>query len=156
MWKLLPFFLLLASCATNDQQSSVADDAGSQQPRIVRVLELPLRPSSQSGGGGAERRVFEAQGIQGWLDSNGSWGIQAEVHHSRLRCGTYETGIQVGRGNPGCSSAEWVADSQFVTRLRHCNSATRIHAGSGRFSALKERAREATCVRVAVRCAGTC
>jgi hypothetical protein len=156
MWKLLPFCLLLVSCATNDQHSSAADDAGSEQARIVRVLELPLRSDSQSGSGGPERRTFETQGIQGWVDANGSWSIQAEVRHGRLRCGSYETGIQVGRGNPACSGVEWLTDSQFVTRVRHCNGATRIHAGSGVFSSSSQRIGEATCVRVAVRCAGSC
>ena len=94
--------------------------------------------------------------MQGWLDETGAWHIGTEVHHGRLRCGTYETGIQLGRGKPACSEVEWLTDVEYATRLRHCNSATRLHAGGGVFSDAENRLEEVTCVRIVVRCEGTC
>lgn len=148
MWRLLPV-LLLVSCATDDQNQT---DRG----RIVRLIELPLASARESVAGQPSRRTFEKQGIQGWLDETGAWQIKAEIHHGRIRCGTYETGIQLGRGNPACSDAEWLTGVQFVHRQLQCNSATRLHRGSGRFSEAASRLAEVSCVRLVVRCEGAC
>ena len=161
MWKLLPVCLLfssflLASCAVNDQQQSASDENQSAQGRIVRQFELPLVSSAQTRSGQTSRSTFQKQGIQGWLDETGAWHISGEVHHGRLRCATYETGIQPGRGNPGCSNVEWLTDIEYVTRMRHCNSAKRLHVGEGRFSGMENRLEGASCVRVVVRCEGAC
>ena len=154
MWKLLPI-LLLVSCAANDQQSTSSEDR-STQGRIVRQAELPVALSRQDAGDQPSRKTFERQGTAGWLDETGGWHINREVHHGRLRCATYETGLQLGRGNPGCSNVEWLTDVEYATQLRHCNSAIRIHAGGGEFSDMANRLEEVTCVRVVVRCEGTC
>lgn len=154
MWKLLPV-LLMVSCAVNDQQQP---DGGNQsgQGRIVRQVELPVEPSVQAMRGQPAKKTFQRQGVQGWLDDAGTWHIRSEVHHGRLRCATYETGIQLGRGNPACSAVEWLTGIEYTTRLRHCNSATRLHAGSGQFPAMANRLQEVSCVRVVIRCEGTC
>jgi hypothetical protein len=89
-------------------------------------------------------------------DAGGAWHMQREVHHGRLRCGSYETGIQIGRGAPACSAVEWLTDIEYVTRLRHCNSASRVHAGQGRFPGLADSLQDVSCVRIAVRCEGAC
>jgi len=154
MWKLLPI-LLLVSCAANDQQSTSSEDR-STQGRIVRQAELPVALSRQDAGDQPSRKTFERQGTAGWLDETGRWRISREVHHGRLRCGTYETGIQLGRGNPACTDVEWLTAVEPVARLRHCNSATRIHAGGGELSDGVNRFTETTCVRIVVRCEGTC
>lgn len=155
MWKLLPVCLLV-SCAVNDQQPPDAGQGQSGQGRIVRQVELPLRSSAHSPEGQPARRSFEAKGTQGWLDASGAWQINREVHHGRLRCGSYETGIQLGRGNPACSSVEWLTNVEYATRLRHCNSASRVHAGGGSFSHVADRLEAVSCVRIVVRCEGTC
>ena len=148
MWRLLPV-LLLVSCAANEEKQP-------DQGRIVRLVELPLTAATQSVAGQPSRRTFEKQGIQGWLDATGAWQIKAEVNHSRILCGTYETGIQLGRGNPACSDVQWLTGAEFVSRQRQCNSATRLHRGSGRFSEAPSRLEEVSCVRLVVRCEGTC
>ncbi|UCC56703.1 MAG: hypothetical protein JSU75_02790 [Gammaproteobacteria bacterium] len=94
--------------------------------------------------------------MQGWLDETGIWQFSMEVHHGRLRCATYETGIRLGKGNPACSNVEWLTGIEPVSRLRHCNSATRIHAGGGEISRAASRFAETSCVRVVVRCEGNC
>jgi len=154
MWKLLPI-LLLVSCAANNQQSA-SDEGQSNQGRIVRQAELPVALASQTTGDQPSRKTFQRQGTQGWLDETGTWHISREVHHGRLRCGTYETGIQLGRGNPACANVEWLTGVEYATRLMHCNSATRIHAGGSQIADGANRFAETSCVRVVVRCEGTC
>lgn len=155
MWRLLPVFLLV-SCAANDAKQPASDDHQPDQGRIVRLVELPVASSAQIIEGQPSRRMFEKQGIQGWLDDTGAWHIKAEVHHGRIRCGTYETGVQLGRGTSACSDVEWLTGVESVSRQRHCNSATRLHRGGGRFSDVANRLEEVTCMRLVVRCEGTC
>ena len=155
MWKLLPVFFLV-SCAAVEQQESASDDKQAEQGRIVRQFQTSLESVQASVDGQPSRRAFQGNGVQGWLDGTGAWNIRAEVHHRRLRCGVYETGIQVGRGNPGCSNVEWLTGIEYGTRLRHCNSASRVHGGGGLFTDLANRLEEMTCARVVVRCEGTC
>ena len=155
MWRLLPLFLL-ASCAANDQrQTSIGNDQTSQG-RIVRLVELPVEPAAQTNNGQISKKNFQRQGIQGWLDAKGAWHIRAEVQHGRVLCGTHETGIQLGRGNPACVDVNWFTGVAYVTRQRHCNSATRVHAGGGEFPDVADRVAEVTCVRFVVRCEGVC
>ncbi len=155
MWKLLPVSLLVA-CAANNQQQPAAGGNQQEQFRIVRQIEMPLQASAQTGNGQRPRKTFQRVGMQGWLDATGAWRIEGEVHHSRLRCATYETGIQLGRGNPSCSGVAWLTGVAYATRVRHCNSASRLHAGGGEFPEAANRLEETTCVRVLVRCQGTC
>ena len=161
MWKLPPVCLLLAcclpvSCAVNDQQQAASDENQPAQSRVVRQFELPLVLSAQTSSGQPSRSTFQKQGIQGWLDETAAWHFSGEVHHGRLRCATYETGLQLGRGNPGCSNVEWLTDVEYVTRMRHCNNVTRLHVGDGRFSGMASRLEEVSCARVTVRCEGAC
>ena len=161
MWKLPSVCLLLAcclpvACAVNDQQQAASDENQPAQGRVVRQFELPLGLSAQTISGQPSRSTFQKQGIQGWLDETAAWHISGEVHHGRLRCATYETGLQLGRGNPGCSNVEWLTDVEYVTRMRHCNNVTRLHVGDGRFSGMASRLEAVSCVRVAVRCEGAC
>lgn len=147
---------LLVSCTVNaEQQPATGDDQHSPAP-AVRQVELPLEPADPIKNSQPYKKIFRGNGMQGWLNDTGAWHINVEVHHSRLRCGNYETGIQLGRGNLACADVEWLTRIEYVTSLRHCNSATRLHTGGGKFSAAANRLDEVTCVRVVVRCEGTC
>ena len=156
MWKLLPVCLLV-SCAAVDQQGSDSDGDQSESARVVRQVQLSLgAPSPRGAGDQPSRRSFQIKGVQGWLDETGAWNTKVEVHHRRLRCAVYETGIQLGRGSPACSNVTWLTGIEYGTRLRHCNSASRVHAGSGTFSHAVDRPEAVNCLRVVVRCEGTC
>ena len=155
MWKLLPVFLLV-SCAATEPQQSTSGESQSTQGRIVRQVVVPSQPSAQNVAGQPLKKIFQRPGIQGWLDETGAWHIRTEVQHNRLRCGTYQAGIQLGRGNPSCSTVEWLTGVEYATRLMHCNSAARPHAGGGKFFNTTNRFQEVTCVRVFVRCEGAC
>lgn len=157
MWKLIAKLLpmlLLVSCVTNDQRPVSDEDRSSAQ--IVGQVTLPLELSEQAGEGKPLRKVFEQRGMSGWLDEAGGWHISKEVHHGRLRCATYETGIQVGSGNPGCTSVEWQTGLQHTAPRRHCNSASLMHTGGGELANGASGFAHATCVRVVTRCEGTC
>lgn len=155
MWKLLPLCLLVA-CTTNDQQKPSSGESQPHQGRIVRQVVLPIESATKPIDNQPAKKSFRAKGLEGWLDETGAWHINAEVHHTRLRCGTYETGIQVGRGNPACVNVEWLSGVEYATRIRHCNSASRLHAGGGKFSDSVNHFNMFSCVRVVVRCEGTC
>ena len=45
---------------------------------------------------------------------------------------------------------------EYGTRERHCNSASRIHSGGGSLPVTRKQVATANCVRVLVRCSGTC
>jgi len=146
---------LLFSCAVNAEQQTATGE--SHNPvNVVRQIELPVESPAQTVSGQSSKKTFQGQGMLGWLDDTGAWHIKGEVHHNRLLCGNYETGIQLGRGNPACADVEWLTRAEYVTSLRHCNSATRLHTGGGEFSATANRLDKVTCVRVVVRCEGTC
>lgn len=155
MWKLLPVCLLV-SCAMNGQEPPASGDNQAVQGRIVQQNDLRITPSEQTGPDQPARFTFRQQGMSGWLDENGAWHIRREVRHNHLRCGTYETGIQLGRGSPGCTGVEWLTEVGYATRLRHCNSTTRLHEGGGRFSRTGNALEGVTCVRAVVRCEGAC
>lgn len=155
MWKLLPVCLLVA-CAMNDPQSSASGDNQAGQGRIVGQVDLRVTPAEQVGTDQPARITFGQQGMRGWLDETGAWHIRREIRHGRLRCATYETGIQLGRGSPACTNVDWQTGVDYATRLRHCNSAARLHEGGGRFAVTGNALEGVTCVRAVVRCEGSC
>ena len=109
MWRLLPLCLLVA-CAGTDPKESTRNSGTAAQAQIVRTVELPLAPPSTTIAGQPSNKVFQATGTSGWVDSTGVWQIRSEVSHSRLRCGVYEIGMQLGRGSPRCSAVRWVTE----------------------------------------------
>lgn len=156
MWKLLPV-LLLVSCAAqapNDGVSNAPSQDGSRI--IVGTLDLPLVPAPAPGAQPPATKAFQAGDTRGQVDESGSWSIRTAVRHRRLRCATYETGIQLGRGNADCSTVRWAPPVQFGTRQMQCNSATVIHAGGGDLAITPDRFEASNCVRVVTQCEGPC
>lgn len=156
MWRLLPV-LVLVSCAT-DQGAGPNSDPGSQASgaRIVRASNLPLVPLEHGAGGQAVALAFQGAEIRGSVRADGAWDITRPITHGRIRCATYETGIQLGQGDPSCSDVRWVTEVDFGTRLTHCNSATLVHSGGGTFPDIGARFPSLNCVRVVTRCEGPC
>jgi hypothetical protein len=139
----------LAGCATPP-----ARPEGSY--RTVQRTEIELGAAQPDVLDQGFRRPFRQRDVEGWISDSGRWDIETVVNHTHLRCGTYEVGIQLGRGNPGCAFAVWTSEPQFGTRELQCNSASMIHRGGGTLPVSPEQAAEATCLRVLVRCSGVC
>jgi hypothetical protein len=153
MWRLLPLCLLVGCVATDPQQSASGGSVAGAQARVIRALELPLRPPTLIVEGEPSRWTFQDFNVAGWVDELGFWQIRSEISHARFGCAIYEVGVQLGKGLPACSNVSWLTHVEFVSRVRHCNNATRIHSGGGRF--LDNSAVEAAnCARVLVRCEG--
>ena len=156
MWKLLPL-LLLVSCAAPVPNDSVSKAPRSDGSRIVGTLDVPLLPAPTTG---APRqpatKEFQAGETRGQVDDSGAWSIRTAVTHTRLRCATYETGIQLGRGNADCSNVRWMSPVQFGTRRTQCNAATLIHVGGGEFTITSDTFEASNCVRVVTQCSGPC
>ena len=155
MWRLLPA-LLLVSCATQPPGDTASQDRVSDASRIVGILDLPLTPAPASVASQPATKEFQGRGTRGWIQESGTWSISTAVTHTRLRCATYETGIQLGQGNEDCSDVRWLSPVQLGTRQTHCNSATLIHTGGGEILVTKDTFDGSNCVRVVTRCDGTC
>jgi hypothetical protein len=148
--------ILLASCASDGHKGSSDDESPSRQELVVNILDLPLTKSSRAGTGQAPVKEFQQGSTRGWIDASGAWEIGNPVAHTRLRCGTYEVGVQFGSGDPRCSKVRWRTDVQYGTRRTHCNSATLIHAGGGTLPDWDYSVGTLSCVRVVTRCSGIC
>ena len=155
MWRLLPI-ILLVSCAANESSETASGEDRANNYRIVNTRDIPLDLSSKPGTDQPLTKEFHQRDTRGWIRETGTWSISNAVVHTRLRCATYETGIQLGKGNPACSNVKWLTDIDYGTRQTHCNSATLVHAGGGEFADMKGILEASTCVRVVVRCAGPC
>ena len=155
MWRLL-VALLLVSCTAQERHDGVAEGRGSDSSRIVNTLDLPLSLVPTLAARQPATKEFQRRDTQGQVSESGTWSIRTAVAHTRLRCATYETGIQLGRGNADCSSAQWLSAVQFGTRQTHCNSVTLIHTGGGELAVMKDTFGESNCVRVVTRCNGPC
>jgi len=122
----------------------------------VRKIDLPLVAATQFNQKQPLKKSFEARDLKGWLSADSNWYIEGTVTHQRLRCASYELGIQLGKGSPGCLNIEWLTDVQYGTRKKHCNSATLVHVGGGEMPELRNILKDATCVKIITRCTGTC
>lgn len=155
MWRLLPA-LLLMSCAAQRPNDTIGDQEGANGPRIIHSLDLPLRTSATPGDDGSLRKEFQSGETRGTVSRAGAFSLRTVVAHKRLRCATYETGIQLGDGTADCSSARWLVPVQFATNQTHCNGATRVHAGGGQLPTTDDSFEIFNCVRFVIRCSGAC
>jgi hypothetical protein len=155
MWRLLPA-LLLVSCAAQQPGEDASEGRSSETSRIVGTLDLPLTPAPAPGARQPVTKEFQGRDTRGRVNESGAWSIRTAVTHTRLRCATYETGIQLGRGNADCSTVRWLSPLQLGTRQTQCNSATLIHTGGGELALPKDTFDVSNCVRVVTRCNGAC
>jgi hypothetical protein len=155
MWKMLPI-ILLVSYAVIEQTATAADEVPATGSRIVNSMDLALDPSSKNDPDQGVGRVFQGTETRGSIGETGAWNLSTGVTHNRLRCATYETGIQLGKGNPACTQVEWLTDISYGSSRRHCNSAVMIHKGSGKVTGGNDIYQASSCVRVVTKCTGTC
>jgi len=130
-----------------------ADDSKSG---IVKSMDFQLIEKTRYNKNEPLKKVFKDFEYEGWFNSDGEWTIKGAVAHSRLRCATYELGVQLGKGAPACLNIEWFSETSYGTRQQQCNSVTMTHSGGGQSEVIKSKIQEATCVRVVLRCTGTC
>ena len=147
---LLPLiFALLAACTAPTEQPE-------DSYRVVNRVDIELRPVQAMAEDQSFQRSFDQRDIEGSFTESGTWSIKGVVEHNRLRCGTYEMGLQIGSGAPACTAVKWLNDIQYRTRERQCNSASLLHSGGGDMALSREQLAGATCVRIVTRCSGTC
>ena len=97
MWRLLPI-ILLVSCAVNKHEENATHKRRPDDYRIVKILDVPLNMSTKSNTEQPLTKKFQRRETEGWIRETGDWNINNAVTHTRLRCATYETGIQVRKG----------------------------------------------------------
>lgn len=152
----LPAFLFLIATSAWLQACTTPTAKPEESYRVMSRTEVPMSLAVGIVAGQPFRRSFEQRDVKGSVNDAGRWTIENVVDHSRFRCGTYEVGIQLGRGISGCSQPQWFGEPRYGTRERHCNSASLIHSGGGNLPVTREQVATASCVRVVVRCSGTC
>jgi hypothetical protein len=155
---MLKFLFLSASVALSAPAISIELNTGSGEnvSGVTSNTSLPLVPTIQPNKSSPLKKSFQSNEVEGWLQSNGDWFIKGTVTHQRLRCATYQLGIKLGKGNPGCLNVEWVSDVQYGTMQQQCNSAPVLHTGGGNMPELQNLLQKASCVQVVVKCTGQC
>ena len=153
--KLIILFMLmfLGACAG---QSGSGGSSANDKGRVVGHHDLILSPFTTTIGGQARQKAFETRGIEGWIQEDGKWSIQGPVRHTRLLCGNYRMGIQIGKGGNACGLVDWSTPVQYGPDRLQCNSATVVHSGGGQSAAFAQQTATANCVRVVVTCSGSC
>jgi hypothetical protein len=99
---------------------------------------------------------FRFDGANAWLRENGDFGVDAEVKHRWLLCGTYEVGVRFGIGAPACANVSWIGETHYVSRRKQCNNAWMAHAGNGNDIDAANAFPEITCAQLLIKCTGKC
>lgn len=150
---LIATFAIMSAQASGLQLDLNSNDSVSG---VTNNTKLPLVESIQTNKAQAIKKSFQGDTVEGWLQQNGDWFIKGTVTHTRLRCATYQLGVQIGKGNPSCLNVEWISEIQYGTMQQQCNSAPVQHTGGGNMPELQNLLKQATCVQVVVKCTGTC
>ena len=153
--RLLPV-LLLASCSTIMPTGDEANTGDNEQARMVQTREFSLGSISKIQAGQGSSRRFGIGDTSGSIRDSGDWELRIPVTHTRLHCATYETGLQLGRGDNACTQVRWLTEVQYGSRRTHCNNASLIHSGRGSFEGIGRTYEQSNCVRVVTRCSGPC
>jgi hypothetical protein len=136
--------------------SSVAAQGEQGYPGAVKRVDLRLIDEVQYNANQPVRKTFADSEYSGWVSNDGNWFIKGNVVHTRLRCGTYQLGVQLGKGSPACLNVKWLSGVYYGTRREHCNSAVLVHQGGGEVEEIKLLVEQATCVRIVTKCTGVC
>lgn len=124
--------------------------------KIVKSIDIRLIEKTHFNKNEPVKKVFKDFEYEGWFNSEGDWNIQGKVTHGRLRCATYELGVQLGKGSPACLNVKWLANTYYGTRKKQCNSVAMNHSGGGEIEMLTSGLKDITCVKVVTKCTGTC
>ncbi len=154
--RLFILILLLNTASVYAADLSIDLSTNENISGVANNTILPLVADVQTNKAQAIKKSFQGNAVEGWLQQNGDWFIKGTVTHSRLRCATYQLGVQLGKGNPSCLNVEWISEIQYGTMQQQCNSAPVQHTGGGSMPELQNLLEQATCVQVVVKCTGTC
>ncbi|MGD8641096.1 MAG: hypothetical protein PVG89_10740 [Gammaproteobacteria bacterium] len=137
--------------------SSTIGYAESQTKPVITKYSAVARKSMDLGSRNLPKKVeFRFDGANAWLRENGDFGVDAEVKHRWLLCGTYEVGIRFGIGAPACANVSWIGETHYVSRRKQCNNAWMAHAGNGNDIDAANAFPEITCAQLLIKCTGKC
>jgi hypothetical protein len=122
----------------------------------TRSVQARAYPAAQAGAVGPARLDFLFGDTRGWLDSDGTWSVSADVTHRGLLCATYELGVRFGSGEPDCTNVRWLGAVRYVTAERQCNNATVRQSGGDKQPELASDFGRITCAERVIRCTGNC
>lgn len=93
--------------------------------------------------------------MKAWVRENGDLFIEGFIRHNHFRCGTYQLGIQFGKGD-GCANVQWYSDPVYVSHKRQCNQAVLHHNGYQNDPNVVAKFDEITCAQLFIKCEGVC
>lgn len=100
--------------------------------------------------------VFDkSSDMKAWIRENGDLFIEGFIRHNHFRCGTYQLGIQFGKGD-ACANVEWFSEPVYVSHKRQCNQAVLHHDGYQNDPKVVAKFNEITCAQLFIKCEGVC
>lgn len=102
------------------------------------------------------RLSFKFGEITAFVDEQGLASIEGPVKHTRFRCATYQLGLQLGEGKPGCTNVQWITEPVYFTSHKQCNSAVLIHSHAMKVVQFQQVFPTVSCARRLIRCTGVC
>lgn len=132
--------------------------ADSNSKAVVKKYSAVAHKPMDFGSSNLPKKLeFRFDGAKAWLRDNGDFGVDAEIKHQWLLCGTYEVGIRFGIGSPAsCANVSWVTEAQYISRRKQCNNAWMAHAGNGNSIDAATDFPRITCAQLLIKCTGKC
>jgi len=140
------FFVTGAALASSDKKNEV----------IKRYSAIPNKPVNWGGGGLPEKLEFQFDNASAWLRQNGDFGLEAEVKHGWLLCGTYEVAVRFGIGKPACTNVSWVSEPNYMRSHKQCNNSWMVHSGQGSEPVVSDNFDNINCAQLVIKCTGKC
>lgn len=147
---LLSSFLLLTVSTTVVAQSDKKDEV------IKRYSAIPDKSVNWGTGGLPEKLAFKFDNANAWLRENGDFGLEAEVKHGWLMCGTYEVAVRFGIGIPACTNVSWISQPSYVRSHKQCNNSWMVHSGNGSVPTISDDFENINCAQLIIKCTGKC
>ena len=155
--RVLPALIVLGVCVSINGLVTENARADSDAEPVIKKYSAVARKSMDFKEGNVVQKVdFRFDGATAWLRQNGDFGVDAEIKHQWLLCGTYEVGIRFGIGSPACTNVSWVTDPRYVSRRKQCNNAWMVHTGNGNDAEIPGDFPQITCAQLLIKCTGKC
>ena len=135
--------LIALSGAKAEEEKIRATTAPAKKPGFV----LPTEKKSLE---------FEFGDIKAVIKEDGFAAVEGPIKHNRLRCATYQIGLQLGQGEYACTNVKWLTEPVYITLKKHCNSALLPHQGNKNIPGFQKVFPDVTCAKRLIRCTGVC
>ncbi|NOZ54172.1 MAG: hypothetical protein GXP08_13760 [Gammaproteobacteria bacterium] len=134
----------------------VLADSANEKVVMKRYSAIPSNTINWGSGGLPQKLEFKFDNASIWLRQNGDMGLEAEVKHGWLMCGTYEIAARFGVGQPACTNVSWISQPSYVSSHKQCNNAWMVHSGYASVPAISDDFENVSCAQLVIKCTGKC